>query len=835
MPPGLETAIPSPGHFDELRGTGSANSALPPVSDWQRFFNALPDSRPAALDQYQARLQRLIRENGTSYTAQGDALATLRPWELNLFPLLLGQDEWERLAAGIRQRMRLLEHIMADVYGPQTLLQQGWLPPALIHGHPGYLRPMHGMPRQRYLHLAAFDLIRDHAGLWWLMAQRTQAPSGLGYLIENRYIIHQLFPNGFNQLQVATITDAYRGFVDTFRQQCLPLTERGASPKLVLLTAGPHSTTWFEQAWLARYLGLTLVRGADLTVRGNQLFLKTLHGLVRVHGMLRRVDDSWMDPLELRPESREGVPGLLQVMRAGQVIVANSPGSSFLESPALQGFLPPLAQQVLGEALQIPALPTWWCGEQTVRASVEHHLHDFAIKPTYSGSELHDSFPTRLGRELGAEELARFRADMQARGDDFTLQQHAPLSQMPGWAQKDERSGGHFDMRSLVLRLFALSDGESWRVLPGGMARLAAGPDSLMSMQSGGSSADVWITGCTRSPVAPAPGASPTEPEPIVSRIAENLFWLGRYTERAENAVRLQLLTLDSLQQPDRPGPALRQWLQQVLLDQQLVARTSPLTADLPEEHLAGELVRQWQNPDCAARGNVLSLVRTATELRGQLPHQHWLLVQAVEQGMQAICSESQPSAMELGSQLQPLSQALSAVTGVQLDRLQRDAGWQLLMLGRWIERLGFVAGALLPACTSGTPLDHQTATTIMALLDLQLQQPRMQSLGSSAVEDWHALTGSACHPRSLRWVLEQIRTTLPALPPLPFSPELPDSAPLPQSIDALQASLQHIVSEPSASAAAMRQCIQLAMTLTDAITHTYFHPVDPATHSVGA
>ena len=211
------------GHFDELRGLAASTPDHGPAPAWRTFFQSLPDASPETLDRHHARLQRLIRDNGTSYTAQGDALAELRPWELNLFPLLLSHAEWQGLATGIQQRMRLLEQVMADVYGPQTLMQQGWLPPALIQGHPGYLRPMHGIMQQRYLHIAAFDLIRDSRGLWWLMAQRTQAPSGLGYLIENRHVIRQLFPDGFNQLQTATITGVYRGFLQALHQQCQQL------------------------------------------------------------------------------------------------------------------------------------------------------------------------------------------------------------------------------------------------------------------------------------------------------------------------------------------------------------------------------------------------------------------------------------------------------------------------------------------------------------------------------------------------------------------------------------------------------------------------------------
>jgi len=290
----------------------------------------------AALDQHFASLQRQIRDNGVTYNVYVDTEGPQRPWSLDLFPLLVDVADWQHIEAGVQQRVRLLDAVMADVYGPQRLLHDGLLPPALVHGHPGYLRPMAGVQPVGgvHLHVAAFDLARGPDGNWWVVGQRCQAPSGLGYLLENRLAVSRQFPQAFQALKVQRLASTYRALMDSIKTA----SPAGVQAHIALLTPGPFNETYFEHAYLARYLGLTLVEGSDLQVRDERLFLKTLRGLVPVHGLLKRVDDQYLDPLELRPDSTLGVPGLLQAIRAGNVLVANSPGSAFLESPALLGF-----------------------------------------------------------------------------------------------------------------------------------------------------------------------------------------------------------------------------------------------------------------------------------------------------------------------------------------------------------------------------------------------------------------------------------------------------------------------------------------------------------------
>ncbi len=314
---------------------------------WGEFFSNCETDDLGTLDQRAATLARQIRDNGVTYNVYADEGGPQRPWSLGLFPLILSAQSWTQIETGVTQRVRLLDRVMADVYGPQELVAQGLLPPALVQGHPGYLRAMHGVQPVggTHLHIAAFDLARGPDGNWWVVSQRTQAPSGLGYLLENRLAVSRLFPQAFESLQVQRLAGTYRALMESIKS----MSPAGQDAHIALLTPGPYNETYFEHAYLARYLGLTLVEGNDLIVRDQHLYLKTLRGLVPVHGLLKRLDDQFLDPLELRSDSTLGVPGLLQVIRAGNVLVANAPGSAFLESPALLGFLPALSRHLLGE------------------------------------------------------------------------------------------------------------------------------------------------------------------------------------------------------------------------------------------------------------------------------------------------------------------------------------------------------------------------------------------------------------------------------------------------------------------------------------------------------
>ncbi len=794
----LASPAAAPGHFDELRGRVSSETTLSEsatnliadyagvTGDWGQFFKNSEHDGLGDLNQRSAILARQIRDNGVTYNVYADEGGPQRPWSLGLFPLIISPQSWQKIETGVRQRVRLLDRVMADVYGPQELLAQGLLPPALVQGHPGYLRAMHGVQPVggTHLHIAAFDLARGPDGNWWVVSQRTQAPSGLGYLLENRLAVSRLFPQAFESLQVQRLGGTYRALIDSMKR----MSPAGQNAHIALLTPGPYNETYFEHAYLARYLGITLVEGSDLIVRDQRLFLKTLRGLVPIHGLLKRLDDQFLDPLELRADSTLGVPGLLQVIRAGNVLVANAPGSAFLESPALLGFLPALSEHLLGEALQLPALPTWWCGERSAMEEVLPRLADCAIKPTYPGSVTHGHFDSAMGRTLSERERDEWAGRIVRQSDDFTLQAYVPLSQMPTWQTAAATAtatapgaGAATGMvpRAVILRVFAVSDGpQSWRVLPGGLARVAGSSAEIASMQYGGSSADVWAmttgpvdkTSLLQPPLTPASLAQ--RKRLVTSRAAENLFWLGRYTERAENSVRLARLTLECLSGEDQSSAPLLAWLARMAVTNTLVLPGVPAPTPVPQARRVFErslIASLGSTDETTSVGFILRGVRLAgASVRERLSQEHWNLMQRAEDRFFHSCtahmSSGDYSAVEALSTLKTASDHLAAITGLQTDRMTRDDGWRLLSIGRHIERLGFLSAALKLGFETGSVHQDGGFEAMVALFDstITFHAQYQQSRDVAALVDLLVLDRD--NPRSLGWVVHTLRGRLAKL-----------------------------------------------------------------------
>jgi uncharacterized circularly permuted ATP-grasp superfamily protein/uncharacterized alpha-E superfamily protein len=807
--------VASGGHYDELRGgvsgnaaqssqaasqsqsqsqtqgqsqaqsqTGSSAQGLPvrsmqPV--WQEFFSRSDVRGSADLNQRYASLQRQVRDNGVTYNVYADQEGPQRPWSLDLFPLIVDAASWRGIEAGVQQRMRLLEAIMADVYGPQALLQQGLLPASLVHGHPGYLRTMHGVRPASgvHLHVAAFDLARGPDGLWWMVGQRAQAPSGLGYLLENRLAVSRQFPQAFQGMQVQRLAATYRALMNSLKR----MSPAGEQAHIALLTPGPYNETYFEHAYLARYLGLTLVEGNDLVVRDEHLFLKTLNGLVPVHGLLKRVDDQYMDPLELRADSTLGVPGLLQAIRVGNVLVANVPGSAFLESPALLGFMPELARALLNEELLLPALPTWWCGEESVMQEVLPRLQSHTIKPTFQGADYHEIFESVLGHQLQSAGLAQWAQRIARQGDEYTVQAYMPLSQMPTWqsAAGADATGGRMLARSVLLRVFAVSDGlgengqARWRVLPGGLARVAGASVDIAAMQRGGSSADVWVLAegevdtVTLLQPNTQPAPTPRRQRLVTSRAAENLYWLGRYTERTENTTRLARIALECLGGEDQTSEPLLQWLGRMALANTLVLPGVPSPLQAPrvfERSLVASLGAT--NAATSVGYNLRALKLAASSVRERLSQEHWSVIVRAEEELFSRCTEHAAlgdySAASALRTLKTLSDYLAAITGAQTDRMTRDDGWRLLSIGRHVERLAFLTQALALGIELGSLQIDGGFEAMLSLFDstITFRAQYQQSRDMAALTD--TLVTDRDNPRSLAWVAHTLRGRLAKL-----------------------------------------------------------------------
>lgn len=784
-PLGSAAAPPAdPVQFDELRGRAGAGEALLPGADtgtlapaWRSFFSHLGADGWRGLERRAAGLQRHLRDNGVTYNIYADEARLQRPWPLDLFPLLITADDWSRIEAGVLQRTQLLEAVMRDMYGARRLLKDGLIPAALVQGHPDYLRAMHGTPAVggTYLHIVAFDLARDADGLWWVVSQRTQAPSGLGYLLENRAAVSAQFSDAFEAMQVRRLAASYRRFIEGLKARA----PGGAEAHIALLTPGPFNETYFEQSYLARYLGVTLVEGSDLTVRGERLYLKTLHGLRPVHGLIKRVDDAWLDPLELRPESRLGVPGLLQAVRAGNLLLANAPGAGFLESSALLGFLPALARQLLDQALLLPSLHTWWCGEPAALREVLPQLAHCVIKPTYPWSTSRGTFGPGVGPLMSPEVLASWADSIRRAPEEHTVQAYLAPSRLPTWGRQQEHAA--LLPRPAMLRVFALSDGRGgWQVLPGGMTRLVSESAGLATMALGGSSADTWVLGgdaqgaetgfdsSSLVAITPADTAQVQRERLVTSRAAESLFWLGRYTERAENGARLARIVLNALHGEEAPSHALLMWLEQLARAAELVPPSAPSLLQYHggfEQQLIEALAEPARAPGV---GHTLQRLRgVASTLRERLSPEHWSFIKQAADEFRRDC-DALPSG-DVGASaaertLAQLSRTLAAVTGAQQDRMWRDDGWRLLTAGRQIERLMHLAQALSRGFYTNAVHDAGGYGVLLDLFDSTISfNARYQRSRSVAALIEHVVLNHQ-NPRSLGWVVQTLRSQLALL-----------------------------------------------------------------------
>ena len=746
-------APPEPGVWDELRVAGGRWREV-----WQSFVTqaglATGPHAVADLDRRLHAIEAQIQRDGVTHNVFGPEGAVARPWSLELLPLLIESADWAGIERGIRQRAQLLEAVLADVYGLQHLLHEGLLPPALVMRHPGYVRPMRGVEPVGGLRLRvlAFDIARGPEGRWWVVAQRTQGPSGLGYVLHNRLLVSRQFPEAYQALRVQRIASSYKRLLDGLEEAARPLAA-GGSPRIALLTPGPYSETWFEQAYLARYLGLPLVEGGDLTVRGDRLFLKTVEGLEPVHGLLRRLDDDWCDPLALRPDSTLGVPGLLQAAQAGSVVMANAIGSAFLESPALQGFLPALARELTGAELELPSLPTWWCGEAAAWADVRGQLGDKVLRST---------FP-RSGRTSQVHDAAA--VDVEADPDAWTAQGRLRFSRAPIW------SAGRLEARPAMVRVYAIAGpGGHWQVLPGGMTRVAQGADASVSMQRGGTSLDTWVMTdgeVDTFSMLPRPlrvddvaGRRP----PVSSRTGENLFWLGRYTERAEQLVRLARLVLPLVPQAGSLPRGLLNAASVLSVRLGLAPWGVPTLAQ-SALHFERAVLAGLAEPagHFSLAFDLQALERSALSVRERLPAEQWALVRTMREFLAEHLARPRSDTALVA--LESVALKLSALTGAQADRMTRDAGWRLLTVGRLLERLLGLTTTLEVFLDAGA---HQSPDGVDALLDLfdstitfRSRHQRHDDLLALA----DVLVLDDTNPRSLAGVLRRLRNELGKLP----------------------------------------------------------------------
>ena len=683
----VESYLSDSRRYDELLDASGAVRA-----HWQPLIDRLASDGAEGVRRGVELTRRLIIENGVTYNVYADSQGRDRPWVLDPLPLLLTAAEWREIELGVVQRARLFDALLADLYGAQRLLADGTIPAELPFGHPNFLWPCHGIAASggNRLHIYAVDISRSADGRWWALADRTQTPSGPGYALENRQIVSRVFPDLLRDLGVRSLG----GFFGALRENLLGLEHDGEAPLAVVLTPGSFNETYFEHAYLARQLGLPLVEGNDLTVRGDTAYLKTLGGLRRVHAIFRRLDDDFCDPVELRADSALGVPGLIAVVRAGKVVIANALGSGVLESAAWMGFIPAAAERLLGEKLRLPSVATWWCGEQPALDYVVKNIERLVVKPTYPNQK----FEAVFGRDLDPKARAALVERLLARPHAYVAQERLAFSQAPVW-----RAGGAhgFAARALGIRVYAISTPAGYRVMPGGLARIASDAADIVSMQRGGGSKDVWILAADQKATDDT-GAGELAPRTLArhdelpSRLAENLFWLGRYSERCEDKARLLRATLGV-----RTNLAL--WPRALETCRHFIAMPTGGGAGLP--------VFDEANP-LGVRADLQRLQWCAAQTRSRLSAENWRAISVLQRQFQ----EAAERKRDPRETLDALLLSLAALAGFALDDMTQDDGWRLMMLGRRLERMQFLAELLGQSLKSGaTP----TQSELEWLLDI--------------------------------------------------------------------------------------------------------------------
>src|SRR5450432_1064120 len=663
--------VPLQGIPDEYIAQDGAPRAV-----WTRFFEAFATLAPADIERRFATADRHLREAGVTYRAPGETADRL--WPLSHLPLLIGEADWQQLSAGIVQRAQLLELVLDDLYGEGRLVAENAVPAAAIAGSTEYLRSVCGIkpPGGRYLNLYAADVGRGPDGRWWVLGDRTQAPSGAGYALENRLVLSRAFTTLYKSMNVERVAPFFEAFRDALRAS----SDRD-EPRIGLLTPGIFSETYFEHATLARYLGFLLVEGDDLAVSGDRIHIRTVAGLKRLDVLLRRVDSNFLDPLELDASSQLGVPGLIDVIRKNGVVVANMPGSGVMEARALLGFLPSLSRRFFGEDLKMPNIATWWCGQKAAREEVLSRLEEFAIEGAYGRGV--PGFPGNgpvLAAELSASERERLKTAINDRGIDFVGQELVRLSTTPVW------DSGRLTPRPFVLRVFAAATPNGWTILPGGFCRIADEPDArAVSMGDGARAADVWVVSDKAVPATTLLPADDTVRIRriagwVPSRAADNLFWLGRNLERAEATLRLVRALGTSQRDPGKASTGLHalERIQRLLVTW---GATSQASRSQPSKVAAEAL--QAEDKFGSALSLVRSAQRTATTLRERLSPDAWQVITEMSErlGQEIDDDDGVVVAAEL------TLQELASFAGLAQENMNRAAGWRFLEMGRRAER----------------------------------------------------------------------------------------------------------------------------------------------------
>jgi len=749
---------PLAGAYDELLDGRGA-----PREKYKFILNSYQEIGEHELLQRRKELSRLLKENGVTYNVYGGDAARERLWSLDLMPFLMESSEFSALERGLVQRGELLNALFKDLYGPRRALMEKIIPPEVVFAATGYLRSCYNLYQERPRELLMFssDLARRADGTFVVIGDRTQAPSGTGYALENRIALSRVFPSLYRDSEVHRVAIFFR----TLRKSLTALVKNSPNrePVVVLLTPGPENETYFEHVFLAGYLGYTLAQATDLTVRNNRVFIKTVEGHQQVDVIFRRTDDVFMDPLELKGDSLLGIPGLIQVVRNGNVAVVNPLGAAVLENRSLAAFFPDLCRYYLGEELILPNAGTFYLGNERHLAQVEGDLHNYVIKPASRHVASHHLYPARMSKH----QLADFTRELRARPQNFIAQEIVTGSSVPVFD-----SHGALKAGKCVIRTFQVASESGYQVMPGGLARVSTKTDELIvTNQSGAGSKDIWIlasepqkdVSLLRADLATT-RISRKATGGVPSRIADNIFWMARYAERAENLSRLLRNAITRITQiednADHEDIA------------KLLRMVTHVTGEYPGfvgddsaeliQHPETELSRLIYDAAVAGsvRQNVLSMIRASRNLRDNLSDDMRRVISQLEIA---------PHVSQLFSvqyaHLFDVVIYLSSVAGLSQENMSREVGWHFLELGRRIERAVFSVRVLKSYVMQGNIYDKFMVENLLNINDIRITYTRRYRHRIEADSALDILLFDESNPRSLGYQLARIRDFVPVLP----------------------------------------------------------------------
>ena len=733
---------PLPGVPDELC---DATGRMRP--GWAGLINHLSRLGPDEIAHDFARGDQYLTDAGVFFRSYGDTTLTGRDWPFSPVPIILPDSEWSSIAAGLVQRADLLEQVVADIYGPNTLVSGGHLPAALIAQNPEWLRPMVGVKPHsgHFLHFVAFEIGRGPDGRWWVLSDRTDAPSGAGFALENRVAASRVFPELFRKTNVHRLAGFFRAF-----REGLDHLRHDPAARIGILTPGPLTDTYYEQAYIARYLGLNLLAGEDMTVQDGRLQIRTVQGLVPVEVLWRRMDSLWTDPLELASQSQIGTPGLVSAIRQGQVTMVNALGAGVLETQALMAFLPKISKFLTGERLALPNVATWWCGQDAELAHVRANARRMMIGPALSTRmPFETNAPHAVAGQMRGADGLSLDSWLTDNAAQLVGQELVTLSTTPVFDH------GELVPRPMTIRVFLARTPSGWQVMPGGFGRIGAGQDATaIAMRSGGSVADVWVVSDTA--VDPVSMLSSTDMPfqraqsgPLPSRAADNFFWLGRYVERTEGILRLVRAYHSRLDE----------------------AATEPLLA-LIRDLLATMGIEAVQALPVGLQSTLTSAVNSASQIRDRFSVDGWAALKDVEKSMNRIALTASPG-NDAALVMSVLLRKIAGFSGLVHENMYRAAGWQFLTIGRSLERAAMMADLLAVATGPDAPegaLD--LAIEIGDSIMIHRQRYAVTTTRSSVVD---MLALDPQNPRSIRFHLMSIRHRVEDLATARPNPQLSD------------------------------------------------------------